>query len=355
MRACENAMRVNAVLATDRPAYGNDVRLPPFPEGWYLVDTRARIQANKLLQKTWMGQEIVVFYGGSGSVCVADAYCPHMGSHLGPETGGKVRADRLVCPFHGFEYDSTGQCVATRSGPAVPRARLSTYETRELDGMVFAWWGHGGRPPQWQLPNAQPEDADWSPFAYRRLRLRAHPQETAENSVDIDHLRHVHGYTNVYQIGEVKIDGERLLSRFHFTRSRKFAGLFTIRHDLEASAYVHGLGYSFVQVHESTDGMDFRLWVLVTPVDGEWAEFLLASQVRRLRKPKRFAVGLRFLPVGLRTRLMNFFVIRGQKNDVIQDSIIWRRKQYRPRPALSPDDAKVGLYRRYCRQFYPQT
>ena len=81
--------------------------------------------------------------------------------------------------------------------------------------------------------------------------------------------------------------------------------------------------------------MDIRLWVLATPIDGELVELTLASQVRRLLRPKRPIAGMRFLPPRLRTRVMNRIVIAAQKHDVLQDTAIWGRKRYRPDPACS--------------------
>ena len=42
----------------------------------------------KLFQKTWMGENIVAWCDENGHVCVAEAYCPHLGSDLGPTGGG---------------------------------------------------------------------------------------------------------------------------------------------------------------------------------------------------------------------------------------------------------------------------
>ena len=114
--------------------------LPAFPEGWYFVASRESILREKLIEKKWLGEEIVVWCDEAGRVCVADAVCPHLGSHLGPEVGGQVCNGRLVCPFHGFEFDATGQCVATPNAPAPKAAKLKVYETREILGLVFAWW-----------------------------------------------------------------------------------------------------------------------------------------------------------------------------------------------------------------------
>ena len=119
------------------------------------------------------------------------------------------------------------------------------------------------------------------------------------------------------------------------------------------TAYVHGLGYSFVDLHEHTIGMDSRLWVLATPVDGTFIDLVLAGQVQEIRKPKRPIAGLAFLPVKLRTSLMNKIWIFMQKRDVIQDVEIWGRKSYRPHPRLCRSDGAICRYRRYCKQFYP--
>ncbi len=335
------------------PMHSTD-KLPPFPDGWYFITERKSILKKKLIRKTWMGEEIVAWCDAEGQICVADAVCPHMGSALGPEVGTRVRNGCLVCPFHGFEYDTSGQCVATPFAPAPKSARLNTYETREILGLVFAWWGVGGRLPQWHLPDDPPTGPDWSALALGFFRFPGHPQETAENSVDLAHLRYIHGYDNVRQVGDVSVDGAHLLSCFDFRRNRKFAGLIDNIYDVSAVTHLYGVGYSYVEIYEKTIGMDARLWVLSTPIDGTHVELALVSQVRELRKPKRAIVGLRFLPMKLRHRIMNHIMLQAQKQDVRQDVIIWGKKQYWPRPRLSRSDGEVMVYRRYCQQFYPE-
>ena len=340
-------------MQADRPERDDIPLLPPFPEGWYFVAARHSIQGEGLIQRTWMGEKIVIWRDGTGHICVAEATCPHLGSHLGPAAGGHVRNGRLICPFHGFEYDATGRCVATPFAAAPESAKLRVFHTRTVLGLVFAWWGSGGRPPQWSLPDDPPADTRWSELGFRTIRFPGHPQETTENAVDMAHLRHVHGYDNVSRIGRVSIDGPHLESSFDFSRTTTVAGMMKLRYDVSAVAHVFGLGYSFVEVHERSIGMHMRLWVLATPVDGTLIDMVLAGQVRELIKPKRPIAGMRFLPPRLRTRLMNEFMLSAQRRDVMQDVAIWSRKRYRSRPQLCRSDGEIGLYRRYCEQFYP--
>ena len=327
--------------------------LYPFPEGWYFVATRKTIEKKKLIQRTWMGEQIVVWCDDEGRICVAEDLCPHLGSELGPDVGGVVRDGCLVCPFHGFEYDATGRCVKTPYAPAPRTARLKIFETREILGLVFAWRGIDGRPPQWSLPE-EPSGADWSGLETWSVRFSGHPQETTENSVDDGHLRYVHGFGSVNRVGTIEVDGSYLKSCFDFRKTQALAGINLYTYDVSAVTHVHGLGYSFVEVHEDGIGMDTRLWVLATPIDAEVIEMVLVSQVKRLRKPKRAIIGMRFLPPGLRTWLMNKIIMAAQKRDVLLDVVIWDRKHYVPRPRLCSSDGEIGTFRRYCEQFYPE-
>ena len=327
--------------------------LPPFPEGWYFIATREAVLKAGLIQKTWMGTKVVVWRDGSGRVCVAESVCPHLGSDLGPDAGGCVRDGRLVCPFHGYEFDTTGQCVATPYAEAPRTAKLRVFETRDINGMVFAWWGIGGREPQWGLHEDFTEQVGWSDFEINTLRFPGHPQETTENSVDIAHLRFVHGYDNVDPVQEVSVDGPLLETRFDFKRARSIAGVASFTFDVSAHARIYGLGYSYVEIREHSIGMDLRLWVLATPVDGTLIDMTLVSQVREIRKPRRRIIGLGLLPVSWRARIMNRFIASQQRDDVLQDVVIWSRKQYVSRPRLCRSDGKIMPFRYYCAQFYP--
>lgn len=338
---------------TEKRALSIMVELPPFPEGWYFVAERTDIERRKLIEKTWMGEQIVAWCDLEGNICVADAFCPHLGSHMGPTVGGVVRDGCLVCPFHGFEFDTSGRCVATPNSPPPRAAKLKLYHTVEVYGMVLAWWGIGGRPPQWHLPDELSTGKEWGGLRSTALRFRGHPQETTENSVDLEHLAYTHGYGDVEPTASLSIDGAYLKSCFDFTNVRRVAGLFDIKSDISTITHVHGLGYSLVEFHESNIGFDARMWVLATPIDGEFIEVTLATQVQKIRKPGRFIAGMGFLPLGLRQRLMGRFMLSEERRFVLQDVTIWERKRFQSPPRLCRADGPIGKYRLYCRQFYP--
>ena len=230
---------------------------------------------------------------------------------------------------------------------------MRVFETREVCGLIFAWWGIGDREPQWRLPADPPDQAGWTSLAIRTTRFPGHPQETSENSVDLAHLRYVHGYGNVGRADPVSVDGPCLKSRLDFRTTRTIARIATLTFDFSTSTQVVGLGYSVVEMREHSIGMDMRLWILATPVDGTLIDLSLVSQVREIRNPKRRIVGLAFLPRRLRAPVMNKFMARQQKRDVQQDVVIWSRKRYQPRPRLCRSDGEITSFRAYCAQFSP--
>lgn len=353
MRPIPSKRRIPCETRVDRVKHYSAPSLPPFPEGWYFIGSRRALLRKKLIEQTWMGKQIVAWCDDTGRICVAESVCPHLGSGLGPSVGGRIRAGCLVCPFHGYTYDITGKCVSTPYVPPPKATWLRVFETRVMHDFIFAWWGSDGRPPQWDLPEDPSMDADWSEIGYRTVRFPGHPQETTENSVDIAHLRYIHGYHSVRPVGSILVDGPYLKSCFDFKRTRTIAGIKT-KYDVSAITHIYGLGFSSVDIQEHSIDMKAHLWVFATPIDDGLLEITLAGRIRELCKPKRFFAGLRFLPPKWRTKAMNQIILTSQKRDVLQDVTIWERKQYRPRPRLCQSDGEIEKYRRYCEQFYPE-
>lgn len=323
------------------------------PEGWYFIAPRETIERRSLIEKTWLGQEIVVWLGTGNQIRVADAICPHMGSYLGPTAGGRVENGRLVCPFHKFAYDTDGRCVGTPTPQASPprSARLGIIPTQELSGMVFGWWSSLGRPPQWPLPPLEDDGYAWSGLDVRQCRFPGHPQDTTENVADMTHLAQVHGYEDV-RPGAVDSDGAYLRGTFDFSYQRRLLGI-NVKVAPTVRVLVAGLGYSLVQHSVPALDLHGRFWVLATPVDETELELTLAVRVRELAHPQRPIMGLRFLPTSWRKHVMVRIIGSEQARFVSQDIPIWSGVHFRVQPALSAADRFVPIYRRYAAQFYP--
>ena len=163
--------------------------LPPYPDGWYAVGLASELAPGGLMSRTFCGNEIVLFRTSSGEVAAVDAYCPHLGAHLG--CGGRVSEETIECPFHAFRFDTKGTCVATGYGTKPPpKAVLGTWPVLELNHWLLVWFDSEGLGPAWQPPALEWDG--WTAPAVEILELESHPQETTENSVDLGHLSVLH-------------------------------------------------------------------------------------------------------------------------------------------------------------------
>lgn len=58
-------------VADDGERVGGVPALHPFPEGWYFVADRRSITKQRLIQKQWLGQDIIAWCDDEGTICVA--------------------------------------------------------------------------------------------------------------------------------------------------------------------------------------------------------------------------------------------------------------------------------------------
>lgn len=322
--------------------------LPPFPNGWYVVEISKKLPKGQLVRKRFMGQEIVVFRTEDGEACVIDAYCPHMGAHFG--FGGEVKGNCIRCPFHSFEFDTQGNCTKTGYGTKPPsKAKAKTYPVNEINGLIMAYYDSEDKAPTWQVPLFDTEG--WMPFEWVEWELRSHPQETTENSVDIGHFSEIHGYTKVTILQEPFTNGTYLSAKYGMERP-SFLGKRFEPVKIEFTPHVHGLGFSFVEAKTTTYGLETRHFVLPTPIDNNKMVLRIASSLKKITEPQRINPILRLVPTSLLNQILSKQIIREYKKDVYQDFKIWENKKYLIRTPLAQGDGPIGLYRLWARQFY---
>ncbi|ACM38549.1 MULTISPECIES: Rieske (2Fe-2S) protein [Rhizobium/Agrobacterium group] len=84
------------------------------------------------------GAEIVVWRDAKGAAHVWEDRCPHRGMRM---SFGFVRGDHIACLYHGWSYDTAGQCTHIPAHPDldVPKTiRVTTYAAEERDGVIWA-------------------------------------------------------------------------------------------------------------------------------------------------------------------------------------------------------------------------
>lgn len=161
---------------------------------WYVVLESKEVRS-KPIGVTRLGEKLVFWRGSDGKINAAADRCPHRGIAL---SVGKISSGHLQCPFHGFEFDSSGKCVLIpangRNGVIPAAMRLNTYPTYEAHGWIWLWWG--ANPPQ---PLPAPEFFDNLDAKFITASVQdpwdAHYSRVIENQLDVVHLPFIHRKT----------------------------------------------------------------------------------------------------------------------------------------------------------------
>ena len=325
---------------------------PPFPDGWYRVALSKDIPAGKLIGRVWLGRKIIAWRDHAGAVCVSDAFCPHKGALLTPQAGGRLVNGNLVCPFHGFVYDTTGTCLAAAQAPPPPTCRLNVFPVRETNGFILAYWDNAGRTPDWTPPEW--DETGFTEILHRRHTLACHPQETHENVVDMTHFLIVHGYDEARHTQKSRAEGPCFIASFRVKgRADIIKGVLASRYEGFITSHIWGLGIAMLEIHSAAYGGLARLWFLTTPVEENELEVEIVTQFKETENPEETPAVFRLLPAALRRALLRRVIMSRAYSEFHKDTTIWNNKVTCEHPKLSAADGDTMRYRRWCTQFYP--
>jgi phenylpropionate dioxygenase-like ring-hydroxylating dioxygenase large terminal subunit len=135
-----------------------------------------------------LSEPLIAFRDSQGRLGLIHEFCAHRGVSLwfGRNEEGGIR-----CPYHGWKYDVTGQCVDLPSEPELAgRMKLKSYPLHEAGGVIWAYMG---------LPEDQPPVPafEWMalPPAHRYLSKREQEcnyLQAMEGGIDSSHVSFLH-------------------------------------------------------------------------------------------------------------------------------------------------------------------
>ena len=89
-----------------------------------------------------LGEDLVAFRDSAGEIGLLDAYCAH---RRAPLFFGRNEECGLRCVYHGWKYDTQGNCVDMPSEPPFSKFRLrvsvKAYPTYEAGGIIWTYMG----------------------------------------------------------------------------------------------------------------------------------------------------------------------------------------------------------------------
>src|SRR5262249_12107890 len=100
------------------------------------------------VQVQLLGERLIAFRDTEGRLGLIDEFCAHRGVSL---WFGRNEENGLRCPYHGWKYDVTGQCVDVPSEPASSgfcrKIKLKAYPCVELGSAIWAYMGPSAEQP----------------------------------------------------------------------------------------------------------------------------------------------------------------------------------------------------------------
>ena len=315
----------------------------PIPFGWYALEYSDELKPGDVKPMEYFGRELVLFRTEDGEASVLNAYCPHLGAHLGH--GGIVKGNSLSCPFHAWEFNGEGYCTsvpyANRMPPKVDGKQcVVSYPVIERNQMIWAWYHPDGAEPQFEIDDAEElSSADWSPLDTYDWKINTIIQETGENAADMAHFITVHGSPGMPQ-GDVVMEGPRRVTEFdsqaHAIDEQGNVDLSGDNHEaLHLVSIGVGPGYTFQRFSRM---FDVLMMGTVTPIDDQSVHLRFNFSVPREQSETN--------------EMMATGTVQEIVRQVEQDIPIWEHKVYLEQPTLCDGDGPIAKYRKWFQQFY---
>jgi 5,5'-dehydrodivanillate O-demethylase oxygenase subunit len=171
---------------------------------WQPIATTGELAENPVRAIRILGEDLTLYRDRGGRLGLIDQRCAHRRVDL---RCGIPVVDGLECPYHGWTYDATGQCIAqpaeSSESSFKERVKLLSYRVEELGGLIWAYLG----------PRPAPLIPRWAPLveenAYRQIGVTEIPcnwLQCQENSMDSVHAEYLHGHLWEYVLERLQID-----------------------------------------------------------------------------------------------------------------------------------------------------
>ncbi len=165
------------------------------PNQWYAILPSASVKPGALTAVRRLGLDLVLFRTKGGALGCLQDQCSHRGAAL---SCGRVEGVSIRCPFHGLEFDPSGQCTFIPANGRASTEDLGRYNVRaypvgEAYGIIYLWYGD----PEKSADILPFFGGELEGFSYYEIRdsWAAHYSRAIENQLDVVHVPIVHHNT----------------------------------------------------------------------------------------------------------------------------------------------------------------
>lgn len=162
---------------------------------WYIAAWQNEVGSGSLFPRTILNEPVLLYRKQDGAIAAIGDRCPH---RFAPLHLGQLHGDCVQCPYHGLQFDSTGQCAHNPHGNGtVPQAaRVKSYPVVERHLAIWIWMGD----PEAATPDSIP-DYGFLPAAKPTARntgylhTKANYELLVDNIMDLSHVDYLHPST----------------------------------------------------------------------------------------------------------------------------------------------------------------
>lgn len=161
---------------------------------WYVAGFADEFAPGALVARTLLGEPLVLFRTGSGSIAALNDRCPH---RFAPLSAGKVcdGGRTIECAYHGLRFGADGSCVHNPHGEGhIPKASgVASWVVRERDRLVWLWAGDAAQADESLIPDCSavtraPDDAT----VRGHMPTACEYQLLVDNILDLTHADYLH-------------------------------------------------------------------------------------------------------------------------------------------------------------------
>jgi 5,5'-dehydrodivanillate O-demethylase len=155
---------------------------------WQPICCAHELGAGQALPVRLLGEDFTLYRGDSGTPHLVGPRCAHRRTQL---SVGSVEGECIRCFYHGWKYDSSGQCneQPAEGKSFADQVRIAAYPAKEYIGLIFAHLGEGEPPPLPRYPRFERPDISLDVAGLRRI---CNYFNNIDNSLDNAHVRFVH-------------------------------------------------------------------------------------------------------------------------------------------------------------------
>lgn len=156
---------------------------------WHPVAYASELTEEKPFGTILLNEPIVIWRSSNEKAHAMKDLCIHRGTAL---SLGWIDHDNIVCPYHGWRYNSEGTCVhiPQKENLSIPqKARATSFACIERYGLIWVCLGE----PSYPLPDVtELEDQSWKLVETGPFEWQCDASRQVENFTDFGHFPWVH-------------------------------------------------------------------------------------------------------------------------------------------------------------------